>query len=365
MMQLMRGLLRKLMTEASKWGGLFLLFFLNGCNKTAPSSSLAPYVIKKVHSAPIELPVMTIYSVYGEKKVHPSIWNAKTLKFSEGMPQKITVQKGDSLFSISQKYAVPLPIIIEKNKIQPPFSIYPGQVLTLVGPKVHIVQKGENLYEIATLHQVSLSALTRQNNLPGAQPLETGQRLILPAPQAHALKPVSRSVQPMHPMTNFVPSPPVESPPMLPTSPIVVKEKTSYQQSWEMKNSVPPRSGSKFAWPLKGQIISRFGPKSRGLVNDGINIAAPLGTPVHAAENGIVVYQGQDIKSYGNLVLVKHEGGWMTAYAHLEKIGVEKGRPIKKKEVLGYVGTSGFVKHPQLHFELRKEGKPQDPLSFF
>src|SRR5207247_1943944 len=111
-------------------------------------------VIKKVTVAPIQLPTMIIESKYGTRKVHPSVWNAKTLKFSDGMPQKVVVKKNDSLFAISKRYAVPLPMIIEKNRLTPPFSIYPGQTLILVGPKVHIVQKGENLYEIAQLHNV-------------------------------------------------------------------------------------------------------------------------------------------------------------------------------------------------------------------
>ena len=366
MMPLMRGLLKKLMANLLRGGAFLLLFFLSGCAKTGPAS-LAPYVIKKVTAAPIDLPVMIVHSAYGTKKVHPSIWNAKTLKFSEGMPQKVVVKKGESLFTLSKRYAVPLPLIIAKNKIKPPFSIYPGQVLTLVGPQVHIVQKGENLYEVAALHQVSLSALTRQNNLSNAQPLQTGQRLILPAPQAPILSdgPPSKVVPPKEIDIAHTPVGRVEPAPISDKPQISTEKKEISSAPWRLVDPVPRRAGTTFAWPVKGQLISRFGPKGAGLVNDGVNIAAAQGTPVRSAENGVVVYQGADIKSYGNLVLVKHEGGWMTAYAHLDKAGVEKGQIIKKQEILGYVGASGFVRHPQLHFELRKDGKPQDPLSYF
>ncbi|OFW76784.1 MAG: hypothetical protein A2621_03165 [Alphaproteobacteria bacterium RIFCSPHIGHO2_01_FULL_41_14] len=324
---------------------LFGLFLLAGClTKERSKPTMAPYVIKKVTSAPIELPVMIVYSTHGTKTVHPSVWNAKTLKFSGGMPQEVVVQKGDSLFTISQKYAVPLPLIIEKNKIKPPFAIRPGQTLILVGPQVHIAQKGEDLHKIAQLHQVSLSTLGRQNKLLGDQPLQPGQPLILPASQN--LTPPSSLSSPKE--EGFLPP---------------LRRKLSSEKHPLLLSQTPRRSGSKFEWPVKGQLISKFGSKGQGLYNDGINIATTEGTKVRAAENGMVVYSGNDIKSYGNLILVKHGGGWMSAYAHLDKAVIQKGQVVKRHEVIGHVGMSGLVTHPQLHFELRKKGKPVDPLS--
>lgn len=345
MMPPMPGLLKRLMAKAYLFIGLFIVFFLGGCAKT-PLPPMAPYVIKKVHSAPIELPTLIIQSAYGTKKVHPSIWNAKTLKFSGGIPQKIRVQKGDSVYSLSKKYAVPIPLIIEKNKLKAPFAIYPNQVLTLVGPQVHIVEKGENLYEIALKHGVSLSTLTGQNKISAQKPLQAGEKLILPAP---------------------------------PASSVVPRVSNLKDEDLEQHNSLHPSSSSipskgisafltqkiiNFIEPVQGSVISKFGNKGRGLFNDGINIAAPFGTHVRSAENGLVAYEGSAIKSYGNLVLIKHANGWMTAYAHLNKINVKKGQMIKKKDVIGDVGRSGFVEQPQLHFEIRKNGKPQDPLFY-
>jgi murein DD-endopeptidase MepM/ murein hydrolase activator NlpD len=347
-MRRMRGLLKKLIVKLQKFSLFFLLIILGGCDDSPLAMpQMAPYVIKKVKAAPIQLPIMIVHSEYGTKEVHPSVWNAKTLKFSEGIPQKIVVKKGESLFTLSKKYAVPLPLIIEKNHLKPPFFIYPGQTLVLVGPKVHIVQK-EDLYEIAALHNVSLSALTQQNNLPPGKPLQTGQKLILPAQQAT----VTSSTLTTSPKSYKSP---------IQAAPRAARPLSS--SSSLMGMSLPKRTGNKFNWPVKGQVISGFGPKGHGLYNDGINISAPRGAKVQAAENGIVVYYGNDIKSYGNLVLVKHSDGWMTAYAHLDKIIVQKGQEIKRNDVLGHVGMSGFVQHPQLHFELRKNGRPQNPVS--
>lgn len=129
-------------------------------------------------------------------------------------------------------------------------------------------------------------------------------------------------------------------------------------------NTPPPRSGSKFSWPVKGKVLSRYGGKQGGLFNDGINIGVPEGTTVRAAENGVVAYVGHDLKGFGNLVLVKHEDGYMTAYAHLNKSLVERGTVLKKGQTLGTVGKTGSVSTPQIHFEVRKDGKPVDPSKY-
>jgi murein DD-endopeptidase MepM/ murein hydrolase activator NlpD len=346
-------LLKNLISNHGRVFALSFLAFLPSCkHKSAEPSALlmAPYVIKKVVSAPIRLPTMIVRSNYGSREVHPSIWNQKTLKFSNGMPQKIIVKKGESLFSLSKKYAVPIPLIIQKNNLKPPFSISPGQVLILMGPKIHIVQKNQNLYEISILHNVSLSALTRQNKIPAPYKVKAGQKLILPAERA-PIKASSEGFQ--------------EKPSMKFKEDVKKPQRRYRKLSQKDLEKVPSRMGRKFLRPIKGKLISGFGPKGKGLYNDGVNILAPRGTLVRSAESGLVVYRGSDIKSYGNLVLVKHEGGWMSAYAHLEKVSVKKGQIVKGRTVIGHVGTSGFIKQPQLHFELRKNGKPVNPILQF
>ena len=116
-----------------------------------------------------------------------------------------------------------------------------------------------------------------------------------------------------------------------------------------------------FAWPVQGHIISDFGATTSGQRNDGINIAAPLGTPIRAAADGVISYCGNDLKSYGNLVLIRHEDGYVTAYAHADSILVRRGERVAKGQVIGYAGATGDVRQPQLHFEIRHDTAPINP----
>jgi murein DD-endopeptidase MepM/ murein hydrolase activator NlpD len=117
-----------------------------------------------------------------------------------------------------------------------------------------------------------------------------------------------------------------------------------------------------FSWPIEGKVISNFGPKGEGLNNDGINIAAPKGSPVAAADGGIVVYAGNEMKGFGNLILIRHEDGWITAYAHLDRMLVTKDSVVGRGDMIATVGKTGGVSSPQLHFEIRKDGRPMDPV---
>lgn len=121
---------------------------------------------------------------------------------------------------------------------------------------------------------------------------------------------------------------------------------------------------SKLRWPVVGKVVGRFGPRPDGTHNDGVNLAAPMGTDVHAAESGVVAYAGDELKGYGNLVLVRHDNGWVTAYAHADEILVKRGDRISRGQVIAKVGRTGQVDQPQLHFELRQGQKPVDPSPF-
>ena len=121
--------------------------------------------------------------------------------------------------------------------------------------------------------------------------------------------------------------------------------------------------GGAFAWPVQGQVISRFGSKGGGKVNDGLNIAAAEGTFVGASGDGVVVYSGNEIGVFGGLVLIDHGGGWVTAYGHLGELTVARGDKVTAGQKLGSVGTTGYVDQPQLHFEIRRDRKPLDPAT--
>ena len=124
----------------------------------------------------------------------------------------------------------------------------------------------------------------------------------------------------------------------------------------------PVRKGSLFIWPVRGTLISSFGAKGRGLHNDGVNIMAPKGTVVRSAGSGIVAYAGNELRGFGNLLLIKHGNGWVTAYAHNEILTVRRGDKVKKGQAVARVGSSGNVFRPQLHFEIRKGNKALDPI---
>ena len=119
--------------------------------------------------------------------------------------------------------------------------------------------------------------------------------------------------------------------------------------------------GQGFLWPLRGKVLSRYGSKQGGLRNDGINIAAPRGSKVRAAASGIVAYAGNEIRGFGKLVLIKHEGDLITAYGHNSDLLVRRGDVVQKGQVIARVGTSGGVDVPQLHFEIREGRKAVDP----
>ena len=121
---------------------------------------------------------------------------------------------------------------------------------------------------------------------------------------------------------------------------------------------------SKLRWPVSGRVIAGFGGRPDGTHNDGINMSVPLGTEVHAAEGGVVAYAGSELKGYGNLVLLRHDNGWVTAYAHNDELIVKRGDKVKRGQVIGKAGKTGTVDQPQVHFELRQGSKPVDPTPF-
>jgi len=128
--------------------------------------------------------------------------------------------------------------------------------------------------------------------------------------------------------------------------------------------AAPAGDSPTFVWPVSGRVISDFGTNANGGKNDGINIAAAWGTPIRASAAGTVTYAGSELKNYGNLALVKHSGGYTTAYAHAERLVVSKGDFVTRGQVIGYAGQTGDVSTPQLHFEIRSATMPVNPRSY-
>ncbi len=141
-------------------------------------------------------------------------------------------------------------------------------------------------------------------------------------------------------------------------------EERDIQNSPRVEKITMPQTTGRFRWPVKGRIISKFGAKRNGVRNDGINFSVPHGSEIRAAEGGVVAYAGNELKGYGKLILIRHKGKWVSAYAHNSKLLVRRGQRISRGQVIAHAGKTGSVNQPQLHFELRKGSKPVDPLKY-
>ena len=246
----------------------------------------------------------------------------------------ITVYEGDSLYSISKREGVSIKSIIKANKLEPPFTLYKGDRLIIAKPKVHIVKKGHTLYDIANCYEVSISDLMKINQLKNNDKIYLGDKLFIP----------------LYDNTNQTNCNNI-------TKVTITKEVNKTKEKKKNNNY-------SYMWPVKGKIISKFGLLAKGLRNDGINISADIGNPVLAIESGKIVYAGNEIQAFGNLILIKHHNNKTSAYAHLDKINVKKGESVNKGQIIALVGNSGKVSTPQLHFEIRDKDGPLDPLKY-
>jgi murein DD-endopeptidase MepM/ murein hydrolase activator NlpD len=243
-------------------------------------------------------------------------------------------------------------------------------------PVVHVVAPGETLYAIARKYKMPVAELARLNNMPATTKVKLGDRITIPASRAAAREPEQKvAAQPKtlnapaksktaEPKTAALPKPqPKAGPELANARPTETASVATPTEPPPTTNSVRAgNSGLSFRWPAKGRIIAGFGPKTNGQTNDGINIALPEGTPIKAAEDGVVAYAGNELKGYGNLVLVRHADGYVTAYAHAKELLVKRGDPIKRGQVIARSGQTGNVDAPQLHFEIRKGPSPIDPM---
>ncbi len=269
------------------------------------------------------------------------------------------VLAGDTVYGIARRRGVPIRALIDANRLTPPYGLRVGQSLRLPNPRKHLVRRGDTLYGISRRYGVDVTWLVRLNRIAPPYTLAPGQGLILPVSIPAAARP-KLSLAAARPKLS-----PAAMQRKLP--PAVARSKLSpaaTQQKLPLAVALPkppPRAGKKFLWPLRGRLIAGYGPRKSGLHNDGINIAAPRGTPVRAAENGVVVYVGNELRGFGNLILLKHAGGWVTAYAHTGDLMVRRGHKVRRGQVIARVGSSGTVSGPQLHFEIRKGTRAVDP----
>jgi murein DD-endopeptidase MepM/ murein hydrolase activator NlpD len=245
-----------------------------------------------------------------------------------------------------------------------------------------VVRPGQSLGRIAHEYHVPERAIIAANHLKPPYKIEAGQRLLIPAvagpPAPIAVAAVPPPAAAGHPPPDIIPldGPPPAKPaaappagsspapaiavPRKPPEPSAAEEARAEDAAHEPRKAAPPRGGH-LSWPVQGRVLAGYGVGSGGAHNDGINIAAPRGAPVRAVEGGVVAYAGNELRGYGNLVLVKHPDGFITAYAHCEELLVKRGEKVSRGQVIAKVGATGGVGEPQLHFELRRGKKAVDP----
>ncbi len=308
----------------------------------------------------------------------------------------ITVQKGDTIDGLVTRYGVPAAAIAEANNIPNGTALRPGQRLVI--PKyevtgsttprtvasaphtaapaigapattgstqhVHIVTPGETLMALSRKYHKSLAEIAKANNIEPYTMVKVGDRIVIPGvrtPQA-AVKPATTVAEkpksPAAPKVASVPAAPAPSAAMV-TPAKHEPEPPKHATKADVTSAMPA-----FRWPVRGRVIAAFGPRPSGQQNDGINVSVPEGTPIKAAEDGVVAYAGNELKTYGNLVLVRHSNGYVTAYAHASEIMVKRDDPVKRGQTIAKAGQTGNVAAPQLHFEIRKGSTPVDPAPF-
>lgn len=290
-----------------------------------------------------------------------------------GEPGVYVVRRGETVYGIAQRYDVSTRALIERNNLRPPYLLIPGARLRLPTTQIHTVRRGETVYAVSRQHGVDMASLARANRLQTPYRIYIGQRLVLPLdavpaeqiasaqPRAATREPVTRT-RPRTPAPSAGPSTGLGSGPV--AGPTLGKGLPRPRPNFRPTVPVPRRDSAGFLWPVEGRILSSFGAKKSGLHNDGLNIAAPRGAPVRAADNGVVAYAGNQIRGFGNMLLIKHSGGLITAYAHADKLLVTRGDVVSRGQVVARVGKTGDIEAPQLHFEVRKGRQAVDPRKF-
>jgi murein DD-endopeptidase MepM/ murein hydrolase activator NlpD len=308
-----------------------------------------------------------------------------------------TVVRGDTLYAVSRYYGIDSYELARLNNLQPPYNIRVNQQLALPGGDgrpsgIEVVDRSASMPAIAPVPRGTVERVQVEEVKPAAGGVSSS---ILPPPvSSSGTREIAAPVVPpsaqssAQSLPTYIPSAEVRAPVSTPmsssgpevasapvTTPIERQAQTqaaaepapeTAQEKAQLaslpRSTAKPRAGGKFIWPVEGKLMSEYGSKGDGLHNDGINIAAPKGAPVFAAAPGVVAYAGNEIRGFGNLLLIQHADGWMTAYAHNDKLLVRRGDRVQQGQQISAVGATGNVSSPQLHFEIRRGKRAVDPL---
>jgi murein DD-endopeptidase MepM/ murein hydrolase activator NlpD len=309
----------------------------------------------------------------------------------------IIVGTSDTMEALSHRYGVTTAEILKANGYKGPRALQPGQQLIIppravaaapaapavVAPKavavaapvaappsVHVVNRGDTLMSIAHRNHVPVADLAKANGIEANSKLKLGQKLNVPGAKSAAAPAAVTPAQAAAAQPGAVVAPATKMAAVEPKEKARLAQATTTPEAAAAVTETPVKTAEAtgalptFRWPVRGRVVTGYGAKTNGKSNDGINVAVPEGTPVKAAEDGVVAYSGNELKGYGNLVLVRHSNGYVTAYAHASELLVKRGETIKRGQIIAKSGQSGEVGSPQLHFEIRKGSSPVDPLQF-
>ncbi len=281
----------------------------------------------------------------------------------------ITVRRGDTVYAIGRRYDVSPQAIIAENNLSAPYLLSVGQTLRLPAAsapaaqaaparkvvardRLYRVEAGDTLYSLSRRWDVAPRVIAQANGLTPPYALGVGQQLLIPKARVtddvYAAAPQRSAPQQAQPKQQATREP---------------QNVADLAKSVSYATPPQPEPLRLFDWPVRGKIVAGYGAGEGGRRNDGVNIAAPAGTPVRAAADGEVVYRGAELDGFGNLLLVKHADGFVTAYAHNDAMLVKKGQTVRQGQVIAKVGQTGAVTTPQLHFEIRQNLKSVDPIA--
>ena len=347
----------------------------------------------RVATAPVNIPSAPVppprvVDVGASPSAESAIDEAKSLKAETGRrpggallqrkdnpsARRIQVLREDTLYDISRRYSVNMRALIETNHLEPPYALDPGSVIYLPPPNVHVIERGETLYSVSRRYNVDTRSLALLNGMSRPWTVWPGDELLLPPLARDQMRETSVAAPVAAPPVKVAtakPAAPVKAPSVKPPpvavadAPISLKPPAAKPPA--KVDPAPERSAetakidSDFIWPVSGTVLKGFGAGADGQRNDGVNISVPAGTQVKAAAGGEVVYAGSELVGFGNLILIRHPGGWISAYAHSEKMLVKEGDLVRQGQPIAEAGQTGNAQSTQVHFELRKGKEPVDP----
>jgi len=298
-------------------------------------------------AAPKAAPAPTTPKAKPRQTVRSPIREPRPVGWNKSAGTTVTVRSGETLYNLSRRYGVPVKAIMKANSMTSD-SLAAGAKIV-----IPTYSYGEN------------APVSAPDNNPRTKKAKASRDVVVLENGSKQSQQVAQKQERERPAdtlaTGSVPAKEIKAPTVKASK--AATKTVNIAKRAEEKVSTPKKSGSaSFRWPVKGRIIAKFGERKNGGANDGIDISVPLGTPIKASENGTVIYAGSELQDFGKLILLSHAGGWVSAYAHASNTMVKRGDKVRRGQVIAKSGKSGNATVPKLHFELRKNSNPVNPL---